>query len=83
MTILYSELLKFRFSYITTGEVADLLGITPLAASRLVRQGRIPGVKVGRVYLVSREAVHQFARDYVPRRGRPRKKRKYTKHAQE
>jgi len=81
VTILYSELLKFRFSYITTGDVAEALGITLPAASRLVRQGRIPGVKMGRIYLVSRAAVHQFAKTYVASRGRPRKKRKYTKRA--
>ena len=79
MTILYNELLKFRFSYMTTGEVADVLGITLPAVSRLVRQGKIPGVKMGRAYLVPRAAVHEFAKTHVASRGRPRTKRKYTK----
>ena len=79
MTIIYYELIKTRYQYISTREAAELLGITPLAASRLVRQGKIPGVKIGRIYVVPRTAVQEFARNYVPRRGRPRLKRKYTK----
>ena len=76
---MYVELLETRYTYITTVEVAEILGITVAAASRLVRQGRIPGVKIGRVYLVPRASVQEFRKGYVPKRGRPRKKRKYTK----
>ena len=79
MTLIYVELLGARFNYISTREVAQMLRITPLAASRLVRQGKLPGVKIARVYMVPRAAVEQLANSYVPRRGRPRKKRKYTK----
>ena len=79
MTFSYEELLKVGFSYIGTKEVALVLGISPLAASRLVRQGKIPGIKIGGIYVVLRSAVLDFAKGYVPRRGRPRTKRKYTK----
>jgi len=44
-----------------------------------VRQGKIPGVKIGRFYVIPREAVEKFSTNYVPRRGRPKIKRKYTK----
>ncbi len=79
MTVPDPELTLARSSYISTGEAAQILGIRPLAASRLVRQGKIPGVKIGRFYLVSRAFVEEFARTYEGRRGRPRTKRKYTK----
>ena len=76
---MYTELLQARYTYISTSEAAALLGITTLAASRLVRQGKIPGVKLGGVYLVPRASVQQFAIGYEGKRGRPRTKRKYTK----
>ena len=79
MTISTSELAQARARFISSGEAAKVLGITPLATSRLVRQKKIPGVKVGRTYLLSRTTVEEFAKTYVPRKGRPRQKRKYTK----
>ncbi len=79
MTYIYGELLETRFNYITSKEAAEILGITHLGASRLVRQGKIPGVKIGRVYVIPRTAVLEYGKGYVPRRGRPRIKRKYTK----
>lgn len=79
MTLIYGELLKARFEHLSTSEVAVALGITAQAASRLVRHGKLPGVKIGGVYMVPRDAMKEFARGYVPRKGRPRKKRKYTR----
>ena len=79
MTYTYGELLETRFNYISSKEAAEILGITHLGASRLVRQGIIPGVKIGRVYVIPRTAVLEYGKGYVPRRGRPRIKRKYTK----
>lgn len=76
---MYMDLLRTRFNYISTAEASNILAVTPFAASRLVRQGKIPGVKIGGVYLVPRSAVLEFAEGYVPRRGRPRTKRRYTK----
>ena len=72
-------MLRIGYEYISTAEAAGILVITPLAASRLVRQAKIPGIKIAGVYLVSRVAVQEFAKGYAPLRGRPKKKRKYTK----
>ena len=79
MTISYVKLTQARSMYLSSGEASRILGITPLAASRLVRQGKIPGVKIGRFYVIPRDAVESFSKKYIPRRGRPRTKRKYTK----
>ena len=81
MTIEYNELLRIRFDYISTREMADFLGITHSAASRIVRTGKVPGIKIGRSYLVSRSGVEALATGYIPGRGRPRKKRKYRRKA--
>ena len=74
-----AELLAASASFMSSTEAARILGITPEAASRLVRQGKLPGVKIGRSYVIPRESVDSFSIGYVPARGRPRAKRKYTK----
>ena len=79
MTISYLELTQARRDYMSSGEAAQMLGITPEAASRLVRQGKLPGVKIGRFYVIHREAVETLSKGYVAKRGRPRTKGKYTK----
>ena len=57
-------------------DVARQLGITREAVSRLVRQGKLPGVKMGRSYVIPRESVDSFSNGYVPARGRPKATRK-------
>ena len=78
MTILYTDLLHVRFNFISTSEASQILGISHLATSRLVRQGKIQGVKIGRSYMVPRASVQELAKTYVPCKGRPRMKRRYA-----
>ncbi|MCL0044065.1 helix-turn-helix domain-containing protein [Dehalococcoidia bacterium] len=70
---------RVQAALMSSSDAARELGITPEAASRLVRQGRLPGVKIGRSYVIPRESVDSFSIDYIPTRGRPKTKRKYTK----
>ena len=56
-------------------EVGHRLGIHPLSASRLIRQGKLPGNKVGRSWVVKARDVERLARTYEGRQGRPRKRR--------
>ena len=79
MTISYNELLRIRFEYISTKQMSEYLGITPSAASRVVRLGKVSGIKIGGSYLVSKAEVENLARTYKAHRGRPRKKRRYTR----
>ena len=74
-----AELMAVSASFMSSAEAAGKLGIKPEAASRLVKQGKLPGVKIGRSYVIPRESVDSFSIGYVPARGRPRAKRKYTK----
>lgn len=55
--------------------VGHRLGIHPLSASRLIRQGKLPGRMVGRTWVVQAQDVESLARTYEGRRGRPRKRR--------
>ncbi len=73
------ELLKIRFDHISSSEAAAILGITPSAVSRLTREGKIPGVKIGGVYLIPRSAVQEYSKGYEGKRGRPKKKRRYAR----
>ena len=74
-----ADLSQVQAALMSSSDAARELGITPEAASRLVRQGRLPGVKIGRSYVIPRESVASFSIGYIPARGRPKTKRKYTK----
>ena len=65
--------------YITTAQAAYILAIDPKSAGHLVRTGTIPGVKLANRWLIPKDFVEELARSYQGKRGRPRKKRKYTK----
>ena len=51
----------------------------PLAIQRLIHQGKLPAQMIANRWVIPRQALAKFAEGYVPKRGRPRKKRKYTK----
>lgn len=61
-------------AYMSSPQVARMLGITGVGVAQLVRQGKIPGVKIANRWLIPRAFVEEFARTYEGRRGRPRKK---------
>jgi len=66
-------------NYVSSGEAARVLGMHPFAVQRLILRGQLPGEKIANRWLIPREALEEFAKTYVPRRGRPRVKRQYTK----
>lgn len=60
-------------AYMSSPQVARLLGITGVGVAQLIRQGKIPAVKIANRWLIPRAFVEEFARTYVGKRGRPRK----------
>jgi excisionase family DNA binding protein len=66
-------------SYISTSEAARILGMHPLAVQKLIYRGALPAEKIANRWLIPKEALEEFAKTYLPKRGRPRTKRKYTK----
>ncbi len=66
-------------SYLTSGEAARLLGIHPLSIQKLIYSGQLPAEKIAYRWLIRREDLEELAKTYVPKVGRPRQKRKYTK----
>lgn len=47
-------------SALTLAEVANILKISTKLASRLVREGKLDGVKVGREYRIAGSNLHRF-----------------------
>ena len=69
-------------NYITSSEATRILGLRPYGVQKLIRRGKLPGEKVANRWFIPRAAVEELAKTYVPRRGRPRQKRKYTRRRQ-
>ena len=60
-------------------EAAKLLGASQVTVSQLCQHRKIPSVKIANRWLIPSDALDEFAKTYIPKRGRPRTKRKYTK----
>ncbi len=65
--------------FVTSSEAAIILGAKQVTVSQLCQHGKIAALKIANRWLIPRAAFEEFAKDYRPRRGRPRTKRKYTK----
>ena len=65
--------------FVTSGEVAKLLGAKHITVTQLCQHGKLPAVKIANRWLIPREELREFSKTYNPSRGRPRTKRKYTK----
>ena len=66
-------------TYLASSEAADILGIHHMAIQKLLREGKLPAEKIANRWLLRRTDVEEFAKTYVPKVGRPRQKRKYTR----
>ena len=69
----------FTTTFIASSEAADILGIHHMTIQRLLRDGKLPAEKIANRWLLRRSDVEEFAKTYVPKVGRPRQKRKYTR----
>jgi len=64
---------------VSCGEAAKILGAKHITVTQLCQRGRLPAVKIANRWLIPRDALDEFAKNYKPKVGRPRTKRKYTK----
>ncbi len=69
----------FTTTFLASSEAADILGIHHMTIQRLLRDGKLPAEKIANRWLLRRTDVEEFAKTYVPKVGRPRQKRKYTR----
>ena len=72
----------FSDTYASSSEAVKVLGIHPMTIQKLFRDGTLPGEKVANRWVIRRVDLDEFAKGYVPKVGRPRRKRKYTKRSQ-
>lgn len=49
--------------FLTVAEVASLMRVSKMTVYRLVHQGTLPAVRVGRSFRVPEQAVHDYLRD--------------------
>ncbi len=56
-------------------EVADKLDCTPLTIYRMIREGNIPAIRIGRNFRIPREAMDKWLKEEIIR---PKKAYKYT-----
>ncbi len=74
--------MTIRDSYLSSSEAARALGIHPMTIQRLFRDGKLRGEKIANRWLIRRGDLEEFSKSYVPKVGRPRTKRKYTRRIQ-
>ena len=72
-------MLDIQREFVSSADAANFLGIKQMSIHTLIRDGRLPAVKVAYRWLIPRQQLEEFAESYVPMQGRPRLKRKYTK----
>ena len=65
--------------FVNSTEAAKILKASRFAVASLVSRGRLRDLQIARRWVLSRADVEELAKTYVPRGGRPRQKRKYTK----
>ena len=56
--------------FLSTTEAARILGVHPVAVGQMLQKGRLPGRKVARNWIIPRDALLEFAKDYVKGPGR-------------
>jgi len=59
--------------YVSTGEAARILGVSPEAVWQNISKGRIPAMKVGRNWIIPRAELLRFAATYIKGPGRRKK----------
>ena len=50
--------------YLSSGEAAGMPGVSRVAVPLMVQKGRVPAIRVGRGWVISREALLAFASQY-------------------
>jgi len=55
--------------FVDAREAAERLRIHPESVKRLIRQGKLPAIKIANKWLIRRDILEQFASTYDPRPG--------------
>lgn len=55
---------RMTAEYLSTGETARILGVSRVAVTLMVQQGKLPAIRVGRSWAVPKDALLEFASTY-------------------
>jgi len=58
------DTLLMTMEYLSTGEAARILGVSRVAVTLMVQQGKLPAIRVGRSWAVPKGALLEFAKGY-------------------
>jgi len=61
-----------KLRLVTTYEAAKRLRVHPKTVSRLMRQGKLSGVKVANRWLINENTFETFGKTYIGSQGRPK-----------
>ena len=64
--------MDMKVKLFTTYEAARQLGIHPKTVSRLLRQGKLSGVKLANRWLIEQPILETFSKKYIGKKGRPK-----------
>ena len=64
--------MKTEIHLLTSYETARELGVHHKTVSRLLRDGNLPGVKLANRWLIERDNLEVFRKDYIAKKGRPK-----------
>ena len=70
----YGESSESLREFLSTAEAARILGVHPVAVWQMLVQGRLPGMKVARNWIIPRDALLEFAKTYQKGPGRRKPK---------
>ncbi len=67
--------------FFTTEQVANILQLHPFTILKFIREGKLKGLKLGRVYRIKESDVNQFIEDRMTQPSKVRKKEVKDSHS--
>jgi excisionase family DNA binding protein len=58
------DTLHMATEYLSTGEAARILGVSRVAVTLMLQQGKLPAIRVGRSWAVPRDELLEFSKAY-------------------
>lgn len=65
-------MMEKKLGLVTTSEAARELGVHPKTVSRLLRQGKLAGVKLANRWLIEQATLKTFGKNYIGKKGKPK-----------
>jgi len=62
---------KKKLRLVTSYEAARKLGVHQMTVTRLLRQGKLAGVKLANRWLIEQDTLEAFCKGYIGKKGRP------------